>query len=372
MELAVALVFAGLTLHPFTTFPATLLTYKNRPLSPSTKQPQRIALLFCCHNEEKSLPAKIANLRKLLAADPKLSVHVYLDACTDASNRLLASIPQVHLYKGRNRKGKNHGLNTMMKRVDADIIAFNDANTIIDANAFKNVRRYFTDLNLGCVTAHLRYTNNNETTTANVGGLYWRFEEWLKRRESAVGSTVAVDGSLFFIRRELFTTLPADVPNDFYTSIDILSRGYRVISARDVCCTEKSATSSTEEFRRKVRITTRAMTAHLILRHRLKRLPISIRYIYASHKLLRWFTAYWIALCIVSLALAAHSYGLLAPFTEFLSVTAAITVLAHFFRLKPAGQLIDILLAFTATAYGASRALLGSRISTWTLPLSSR
>ncbi len=364
--------FAALALHPFLTFPLSLLAFERRPLSTTPGGDRSIALLFCCHNEEKTLPAKLKNLKVLLAKHPRLSVHVFLDGCTDRSAELLKGHDRINVISADGRNGKNFGLNVMMKGVKADLVAFNDANVVIDDAAFANIQRYFTDDEVGCVCAHLRYLNDDDSATAKVGGLYWKFEEWLKRRETEIGSTVAVDGSLFFIRRELFTQLPIEVPNDFFTSLDILTRGFRVISADDVRCFENSATSRSDEFKRKVRITTRAVTTHLKLRSRISASGLRLRYIYTSHKYLRWFEAYWLALTYVALALWATRAGYTVEFMAASAVAALVWLIGNKLKAKLALQLTDIMSAFVATAYGATRAYTGARVKVWAVPASSR
>lgn len=365
--------FAFLALHPFTTYPLSLLALPKEPLNCEPGKTPRIALLFCCHNEEKTIRAKLKNLKALLARYPNLTVHVYLDACTDKTASILEKAGKgIRVLQGRERRGKNFGLNTLMKSVHADIVAFNDANVIIDPAAFDLVTRYFTDKTVGCVCAKLLYMNDNDSSTAKTGGLYWRFEEWLKAAESARDSTVAVDGSLFFIRRALWRELPAEVPNDFFSSMDILTDGHRVVSAQDVLCYEKSATSRADEFRRKVRITTRAMTTHLMLRRRLRRMSIKPQYFYLSHKLIRWFTFYWLMATGIGalLWLATHGFAALAAGLAVATATFCWLGLKQAHGL--AAQVVDALFAFAATAWGATRALAGRRVSTWTIPGSSR
>lgn len=373
MNLLTVGAFAFLSLHPFTTYPLSLIAFPPLKTPYRNGKAPRIALLFCCHNEEKTIRAKLKNLKALIAHYPALTVHIYLDACTDGTAAILANVgSNIRVVQGKQRRGKNFGLNTLMKSVKADLVAFNDANVIIDTQAFTHAGRYFTDGTVGCVCATLRYLNDDVSSTAKTGGLYWRFEEWLKSAETSRGSTVAVDGSLFLIRRTLWQPLPLEVPNDFFTSMDILTRGHRVISAMDVNCYENSATSRTDEFRRKVRITTRAMTTHLLLRRRIRRMSIKLQYFYLSHKLIRWFTFYWLMGTAITASAWMCEQGL-AYATGTLGICGlAITGLGIVRQQGAAAQAVDALAAFAATAWGATRALIGRRVTTWAIPGSSR
>jgi len=62
---------------------------------------------------------------------------------------------------------------------------------------------HFADPRIGCVCGHLIYTNRDANVTAQIGSLYWRSEELIKRLETRTGSVMGADGSLFAVRRRL-------------------------------------------------------------------------------------------------------------------------------------------------------------------------
>jgi len=160
---------------------------------------------------------------------------------------------------------------------------FTDANVRVDGDAIAAARRAFADPSVGCVCGHLVYVNPNESATASAGARYWSFDEWLKRLESDTGSCVGADGSLFAIRRELFTPVPADIIDDFFTSLSIWCSGWRVVISPELIAYERSASGSREEFRRKVRIACRAFNCHRLLWAQVVRLPAWDLYKYLSH-----------------------------------------------------------------------------------------
>lgn len=86
-------------------------------------------------------------------------------------------------------------------------------------------------------------------------GLYWRYEQWLKRLEDRVGSTVSASGRLYAIRRSLFraprSTSGAD---DFLISTEVVRAGRRLAFDPRARVLVDSPDESGQEVRRKVRV----------------------------------------------------------------------------------------------------------------------
>ena len=121
-------------------------------------------------------------------------------------------------------------MNTLVGLTDADIVVFSDANVAFDIAAIPNLVEPFADPDVGAVCGHLMYTASDGATAA-TGSLYWRIEERIKALESATGSVIGADGSIFAIRRHLHRAPPPDLIDDMYVSLSILCEGARVVRA---------------------------------------------------------------------------------------------------------------------------------------------
>jgi cellulose synthase/poly-beta-1,6-N-acetylglucosamine synthase-like glycosyltransferase len=235
-------------LHPFISYPLSLWflsRFRPRPLKPARDAAHEpdLAILMCAYNEEHVIEAKAENLLKLKAAYPNIELLIYVDAASDRTAELLRPYEdQIRVVVSRERTGKTPGMNLLMSMVQKPIIMFTDANVMIDLEAPERLMRYFADPKVGCVAGHLRYTNSDASITAGSGSLYWRLEEWIKRRESEIGSCMGADGSLFAIRRTLHTPPPAELCDDMYVSLHVLCQGARVVQADDVTAYEESVT----------------------------------------------------------------------------------------------------------------------------------
>jgi hypothetical protein len=243
---------------------------------------------------------------------------------------------------------------------------------LLEPASLAALQRNFADPSVGCVCGHLIYTNPEEGATAATGSLYWRREERVKALESRSGSTMGADGSIFAVRRSLYRPVPPDIIDDMFVSLSILCDGYRVIRDPLVIAYERTATDSSDEFRRKVRIACQAFNCHRLLSPRLRRLPALDSFKYASHKLLRWFGIYFFALGAAAAAawLLLQGLGLVALAGLVVAVLGYAAGRAGVPRKLAQG--VEIIRAMAATGWGLIRAQRGERFQTWELPASSR
>ncbi len=334
--------------HPFATYPLSLWAIRRwrRSISSSVSaisRDQTFALCFCAYNEEKVIREKIENCLELRRAIPGLEVLAYVDAATDRT-----------------------GMNLLATLTEASILVFTDANVMVDRQALANLRRYFADPKVGCVCGHLTYVNPDATATAATGSLYWRLEEWIKQLETDTGSAIGADGSLFAIRRALRRPVPDHLIDDMFVSLSAICDGFRVVRAGDVMASEATATSSADEFRRKVRISCQAFNVHRLLWPRLRRLDGLTVYKYLSHKFLRWICAYNLALGFAFQELALVIAGL--PWFAVVSalLVAGVLQLGHLRRGKWPSQLWDVVGALVGSALGVWYSLRGVTFQVWT------
>ena len=163
---------------------------------------------------------------------------------------------------------------------------------------------------------------------------------------------MGADGSIFAVRRELYPDFPDTVQDDFTVSMSAVFAGRRLVRRADARAFETLVSSSSEEFRRKVRIAARAYHTHLHLRGGVKQLGPLDRYKYVSHKLLRWHSATFLGLGAILLAIAvAGAFGPVA-LAVAVGAAAALTGLAALLRPRLVGNLTQILLAIVATNLG--------------------
>jgi cellulose synthase/poly-beta-1,6-N-acetylglucosamine synthase-like glycosyltransferase len=366
-------VFLLLSIHPFVTYPLSLLAFRQRRPRPVAPGPlPSFAICVCAYNEERTIADKARNMIAVADTVPNCELFVYVDGAGDATReRLQPFADRINVVAGEVRRGKSHGMNVLVDKCTADIVVFTDANVELDKNALLELAPWFADPSVGCVCGHLVYSNPDESAMSSSGSLYWRIEEAIKQLESDAFSVIGADGSLFAIRRSSHHVVPDDIIDDFYVSMMILIDGKRVVRAPTALAFEKSATSTYDEFRRKIRIACQAFNVHRLIWPRIWPKP-ALAYCYVSHRLLKWLIGYNLLL--------AGIFFLLAMMAIFQAETVliAVAILAAAFagllalRFGPAQKMLAMLLSFAGTSWGVWRSVRGDRFQTWTPTPSAR
>ena len=363
--LLISALCAVIFIYPYAIYPMILRRLGSRPTVVDPKFSPPISLLFCAYNEARNLPEKLENIRELKAAYPDLQVLAFDDASSDGSDEMLAAVPELlQLVRGGGRNGKAHGMKRLAAIATGDVLVFTDANVVLAPDALVNIASRYVDPTVGGVCGKLIY-RGDRTTTAQVGSVYWRLEEYLKSEEARTGNVMGADGSIFSIRRTLYPEFPDTVLDDMTVSMATVFAGTRLIKADDVIAYENGVASRKEEFSRKVRIAARAFHTHLYLRPQLARMSGLDRFKYASRKLTRWFGAFFL---FVGATTGLAGLWLLSPV-----VSIAVGVLAAALLLTGARQsggplswIYEIVIALTATLYGVMKAMRGQTVVLWT------
>jgi cellulose synthase/poly-beta-1,6-N-acetylglucosamine synthase-like glycosyltransferase len=384
MNMATALSILGIlclfaACHPFVTYPWSLIALQAlRPAKRS--RPDSIpvadltcAICVCAYNEERGIARKVENLLALRAREAGLEILVYVDGASDRTAEILREYEsQIDLHIATERRGKTYGMNLLASKARAPILIFTDANVLMDMECVRDFRRHFADPEIGCVCGNLVYTNDDASVTASSGSAYWRFEEAIKKLEMESGSMMGADGSVFAIRRSLHNPPPEHIIDDMYVSLMILCKGYRVIQANDAFAYEESVVSAGEEFRRKIRIACQAFNVHRLIWPHLRRLDGITLYKYVSHKLIRWFTIYFLAMSALAFDAALIVAGHARVAAALVICMAGALLLGLFSSMKPFAQIAGIISAFTGTGLGVWCSLRGERYQTWTPAASIR
>ncbi len=357
-----------LVLYPYIIYPIILSflpAKQNTTDDGQTDEPLKVALLFCAYNEESELPEKIENIKLLKNICPQLEVYAYSDASSDATNDILINASDVlHPVIGKKRLGKILGMKKLVALAKAEILVFTDANVMLEPESLPKLLEYFQDPEIGCVSGKLLY-KGIDSTTAKVGGIYWKLEEKIKQLETKTGSIMGADGSIFARRKEHYPEIPPNLVDDMAVSMAVIFKNKRCISAPDVIAYENAVSSSSEEFARKKRIACGSYSTYLYQRKELKKMSMLNRFKYVSHKLIRWWGALFILTGILSFMLWGFSIGIGAPLATIIIVALGLMVVFGKMGLPGISPLYEIFLAIIATGIGVFEALTGGDYQTW-------
>lgn len=275
------------------------------PSAPPEEWPS-ISLIIAAHNEEAVLAEKLDNSLALDYPREKVQIIVASDGSTDATESIAASYGDrgVVLHRVEQRGGKTQAQNEAVRLAEGEFLVFSDANSMYEAQALKELVLPFADRAIGCVCGELRYTNPQGDAAGKGEGVYWRYEQFLKRRESLLSSALGANGSIYALRRELFEELDADIISDFIMPVRVWRRGFRVVYEPRAVAEERSGGTFADEFNRRTRIIARSLRGLWSERGVLNPLAHGLFAVQmVSHKLMRWMVPLALIAALVSSAL---------------------------------------------------------------------
>jgi cellulose synthase/poly-beta-1,6-N-acetylglucosamine synthase-like glycosyltransferase len=368
--IGLALVFLLLAVHPYVTYPLSLMAMPRREV----RLPQgdwvrpKIAVCMSAYNEETVIVAKIQSLLTMVDYYGPAQIHVYLDGSTDRTAELLEAYrDRIDLVVSSERRGKTAGMKELVARTDASILAFTDANVEVPAHGLLFLAAQLQDPEVCCASARLNYSNRSETGMSAASTLYWNIEEFIKALETETVSLIGVDGALFVIERSAYFPPPSELIDDLYVSMKALMTGKRVVSAPLVTVQERNATRWTEEFVRKVRIACQAMRVHRALWADIRHARPIIIYCYLSHRVTKWMSPFSLLFSgMFFLAALATVIGTL-PALGLAFGAAAVLLLGALFNLPYFRLVLTALVSLAGVACGQLQAFLTpNTYATWT------
>ena len=263
-----------------------------------------VTLIVPAHNEEDVIERKLENVLALDYPPEQLDVVVTSDASTDATHAIVGRFADrgVRLIECE-RGGKVAAQDRAVRETAGEIVAFGDANVEWEPGALRELVAPFADPAVGMACGHVRLVNPSGGT--NQEGVYWRYEMWLRARESLVHSMTGSNGAIYAVRREAYREVDPRFGHDLSFPYLMVQNGYRAVYEPRAHATENMTTDIEDEFRRKVRMFEHAWL--MLFRGRMFRLRVGPVYWVelVSHRLLRYWSGPLHVLLLASSALLA-------------------------------------------------------------------
>jgi cellulose synthase/poly-beta-1,6-N-acetylglucosamine synthase-like glycosyltransferase len=220
-----------------------------------------MTLIIAAYNEETGIAERLENALAVDYPLAALDVLVASDGSSDATAAIVAGYaPRGVRLLELPRQGKIPALNEAVRHARGEILVFSDANIHFHPQALRALARNFADPEVGGVAGNSTYHLPAGGESSSRGeGLYWRYDSWLKEMESRTGSIVSAHGGLYAIRRDLYRPLvETAVTDDFAISTGVIVQGRRLVFDAEALAYELAIPEANREFRRKVRLMTRA------------------------------------------------------------------------------------------------------------------
>lgn len=249
-----------------------------------------VTILISAYNEEKHIKEKLENVLSLDYPKDKLEVIVISDASTDKTDEIVREFVDkgIKLYRLKERKGKIAGQKEVLPLIKGEIIVFSDVTGRYHSDAIRKLVRNFADLKVGAVTGELRYKQPKESGIGSGEKKYWQYEILIREKESKLGGLVAVTGSIYALRKELYPDFPDYLADDLIVPLAIQKKGFKAIYEKEAVCEELTTSETKEEMLKRSRITTQNIQGLLFMKDLLNPFKYGIFVIQLwSHKVMR-------------------------------------------------------------------------------------
>ena len=224
-----------------------------------------VSIVIAARNEAARLPGRIENLLALDYPADRLEIVVVSDGATDCTRDVMAPYVALSERAGAPRiefvevgpHGKAAALNAGVSAARHGVLVFADARQRFGRDAVRRLVANFGDPTVGAVSGELVLDCEVGASTSSVGegvGTYWRYEKWLRARESAIDSMLGTTGAIYAMRRACWQPLPdGTILDDVLAPMRVVLAGYRVVFEPTARAYDVTAPDAAAESRRKTR-----------------------------------------------------------------------------------------------------------------------
>jgi cellulose synthase/poly-beta-1,6-N-acetylglucosamine synthase-like glycosyltransferase len=335
-----------------------------------------VSIIMAVHNEEAVISEKLRSIFHTGYPEERFELLVGSDASTDRTDEKLHIYSNeesaLRIFQFDQRRGKPAVINRLRNEAMGEILILTDANVMFTEDTIFELVKHFRNGEVGLVGANIRNTGHDK---AGISFQEWSFisrEIKMKYYEGKIwGTMIGAFGGCYALRNELYSPVPEHFAvDDFYITMKVLERNSSAILELAAICLEDVSNRLSEEFRRKVRISS-GNFQNLGTFSRLLWPPVTgLSFSFLSHKVLRWLGPFFILLLITSnilLALSSQLYWILllvqaailaSPILDFLLRKIGVHIvflrfITHFYSMN---------LALLA---GFIKFLIGSKTNVW-------
>lgn len=252
---AVAVISLALLIYTYVGYPI-LIAILARLFPLHTRSDEKWSpLVTACipvHNAAKYLPVKLDSLLALDWPRDKIEILVYSDGATDGSDAVAEDYSRrypdiVKLIRAEKRAGKPTAVNVMRRQARGDVLLMTDVRQPLTPSALRALVARLADERVACVSGNL-------TLPSTAGaGVYWKYENWIRRSEARFRSMLGVTGPIYVIRKNDLVDLPLDlILDDMWIPLRLRLQRRRLLWAEEAVALDE-AFGDEREFGRKVR-----------------------------------------------------------------------------------------------------------------------
>ena len=252
---AVAAAAVSLIVYVVVVYPIALGIISSRMEKPIRKDStlRSVSIVMAVRNGEKFIERKLHSILGLNYPRELMQIIVVSDGSDDGTDAITRSFKSegVHFIRVP-RGGKCAALNAGVSAAMNEILVFTDVRQTLDPDCLRNAIASFGEPSVGAVSAEL-HIRSGQSDDERDTGLYWKYEVWIRKGMSRLGSTFGCNGPFYALRRSLWTPIPADILlDDVWLPLTAVFKGFRLVLEPTAKAWD-FPTALDSEFRRKVR-----------------------------------------------------------------------------------------------------------------------
>jgi hypothetical protein len=267
------------------------LSWWEAPAPAASGPHPKVSLIVAAYREEAVIAHKVANALALDWPRDALEIIVAVDGGADPGADATAERARAagaDLVLELPRGGKVAAQDAAVRAATGELLAFSDANAEWEPDALAHLAAAFADPGVGYACGRVTFVNDAGT---NQEGIYWRYEMWLRRHESALASITAGNGAIYAVRPQAYAHVDERVSHDLSFPFTLVKAGWRAVEVAGARAGEKMVPSIEGEWARKRRMMSHAWP--VVLRGGLLDPrgypPLYVLFV-AGHRLLRYAT----------------------------------------------------------------------------------
>lgn len=244
---------AGLLIYSQFVYPLLVALFARapRPLEIADDQElPSVTLVIAAYKEATVIADKVANALALDYPRDLLQIIVACDGSPD-DTPALARAAGADLVLDLPHRGKMAAQNAAVEKATGHVLAFSDANSFWKPDALRRLMAAGNHEGIDYVCGNVNFVNDNGT---NQEGLYWRYEMWLRARESSLKSVTAGNGAIYAVGANSYRAIAPTTGHDLTLPFETVKHGGRAIYEPSARATETMVPSVEGEFKRKRRM----------------------------------------------------------------------------------------------------------------------
>ncbi|MBT4814576.1 MAG: glycosyltransferase [Lentisphaerae bacterium] len=215
----------------------------------------RVSAVVIVRNDEARIEGRVRNLLEADYPEGLLDVIVVSDGSTDGTEDVLAGIddPRLRVIAREEQCGKASGLNAALEAATGDIVVMGDVRQQFASSTIRAFVRPFADASVGAACGSLEVIKGEDAVSGGVDA-HWRLENFIRRSEAAVDSSIGYTGAICALRRACYSPIPEDtILDDVVIPMTVVTKGHRVVYETQARGTDPQPFAHDIERRRKRR-----------------------------------------------------------------------------------------------------------------------